>query len=153
MQMYRRAASCAPVQRSLIVDLILSIDCCFLRVSLLLSWSGQLGKYCDISCCSVCGIALCWQSQSKCWICISRYCFVMTKKTFCWFFVFGRICINVTFGLLVFFLSGRLQFLLFVVDPAVTSCRCFGFLFVDTLCIRCAFLYGDWIPPHSAQLC
>lgn len=34
--------------------LILSEDCCCLtRVSLLLSWSGQLGKYCDISCCSV----------------------------------------------------------------------------------------------------
>lgn len=28
---------------------------------------GQLHKYCDISCSYICGIALCWQSQSKCW--------------------------------------------------------------------------------------
>lgn len=39
---------------------------------------GGLQKYCDILCNYICGIALCWQSQSKVLPCISRYGFVMT---------------------------------------------------------------------------
>lgn len=42
-------------------------------------WGGcWLQKYCDILCNYICGIALCWQSQSKVATCNSRYCFVMT---------------------------------------------------------------------------
>lgn len=44
--------------------------CCLMRLCMRYSascqrtWSGQLHKYCDILCNYICGIALCWQSQS-----------------------------------------------------------------------------------------
>lgn len=42
-------------------------------------WVGWgLQKYRDILCNYICGIALCWQSQSEVLKCILRYCFVMT---------------------------------------------------------------------------
>ncbi len=47
----------------------------------------------------------------------------------------------------------RFTVLVIVLDPTVKLCKCQSFLFVHTLCIQCAFLYGDWILLRSAQLC
>lgn len=44
----------------------------------------------------------------------------------------------------------RFTVLVIVTDPTCVSVEIF--LFVHTLCIQCAFLYGDWIPLRSAQL-
>lgn len=54
---------------------------------------GRPRKYCDILCSSICGIALCWRSQSKCWNAFQGTALYWARKYFVfvlmWILFFG----------------------------------------------------------------
>lgn len=100
---------------------------------------GRPRKYCDILCSSICGIALCWQSQSKCWNAFQGTALYWARKYFVfvlmWILFFGLfVCLFVFFHKVKVYSFGHCSWSYSKVVLVLT-----GFFLFVCLYIHCVF--------------